>query len=230
MRIIKPYSVLIYTILIFLFFSCKEKHEYSIYGRVEHLVTKEPLEGVKVAAVRGIYDFGGRTGTKEFATYTDANGDFELSFSSRDFEFFELTYSKQDYQTYFGKEGTHITESTGDIGLLTMYIPTELGYILKFRALNHNTKEVTIDAKWNRFSKEYVKATSLVSYPPNFDLEYGNNLTTIVIGEQWLKFDFDILLNDNTRIQKTDSIWLPGLPGQEERKNGEPRTIYLVEY
>ncbi len=226
MRIIKPQSVLIYAILIFLFFSCKEKHEYFIYGRVEHLVTKEPLEGVKVGAVRGIYDFGGRTGTKEFATYTDANGGFELSFSSRDFEFFELTYSKQDYQTYFGKEGTRITESTGEIGLLTMFLPTEF-YTLKFRALNTNTKEVTIHAEWDRFlQEENIERTMLQSYPPNFDLDHGSghDLIVVKIGEQWLKLDFDILLNDNTRIQKTDSIWFPA------NNHDGPETKYLIEY
>lgn len=226
MKIIKPYSVLIYIILFFLLDSCKQKHEYFIYGRVEHLVTKEPLEGVKVGAVRGIYDFGGRTGTKEFATSTDANGEFQLSFSSREFEFFELTYNKEDYNSYAGRQGTRITESTGDVGLLKMFLPPEF-YTLKFRALNTNTKEVTIHAEWDRFlQEENIERTMLQSYPPNFDLDYGSghDLIVVKIGEQWLKLDFDILLNDGTRTQKTDSIWFPA------NNHEGPKTNYLIEY
>ncbi len=91
-------------------------------------------------------------------------------------------------------------------------------FTIAFEPTLSNVQEVTVGLEWNCFPRGNRENIVLGSLSPLFKIESSAYLSqysppiqySIRDGEQWLKMEFDMLLEDGSRLQKTDSIWLPG--------------------
>lgn len=203
-------NLLLIAILFIVFASCKKKYDYHITGKVIKATTSEPLEGVIVKAFR-----------EENVNH--------------------LTFQKLYMYTFHsGTDGGLVYSGTTQLNDVSLYSETE-EFTIDFEPTLENVKEVELELEWNRFSETRLQNISLGPYSSKFSIESSDYLSEydppkyydINVGEQWLKMNFDIFLNDNTRIQKTDSIWLPGrYYDLDDYDFGDPRKfpVYNFKY
>ncbi len=215
-KLSKKIKHIIFLALVVISSSCTKNNDYHISGNVIMATTGEPIEGVQVEIYHKVCDFGVPCWHEDshYAT-TNNNGDFEMVFMSKETQM-EDKFSKE-YLHLFSTSRTdfRITPGTSSLNI-SMYAQTE-EFNIEFEPSLPNVKEVTIELEWNRFSENNTKIT-LGPFEPLFEVEKGAYLSqysppkqyNIHIGEQWLKMDFDMLLEDGSHLQKVDSIWLPG--------------------
>ncbi len=105
---------------------------------------------------------------------------------------------------------------------------------IEFEPTLPNVQEVTLGLEWDRFSGGRLQYAVVGPYPSIFgisnDINSQYKYVSLGYGEQWLKMDFDILLEDNSRLQKTDSIWLPGRYYDLGFRDGPPNPVYKFTY
>gem|GEM_PF-6030333 len=135
----------------------------------------------------------------------------------------ELNFKKQFMHRFSsgGTRGTNRLVYPGSSTLnLSMVAQTE-EFTIEFEPILLNVKEVTLGLEWDRFLGGSAENVIWGTFSSRFTIENyiiedvgnnttGDNIRSIRYGDQWLKMNFDILLEDGSRLQKTDSIWLPG--------------------
>ncbi len=199
--------------------ACKPQYDYTIKGKVVKATTGEPLEGVVVEVYREICQgtlFNGGCGPdpdEYYSTITNANGEFAMAITSEQ-NALELNFKKQFMYRFSsgGTRGTNRLVYPGSSTLnLSMVAQTEW-FTIEFEPKLPNVKEVTLGLEWNRFSGGSAENVIWGTFPPYFTIFDNPRRPTSLgyYGEQWLKMNFDILFEDGSQLQKTDSIWLPG--------------------
>lgn len=208
--------------------ACKPQYDYTIKGKVVKATTGEPLEGVVVEVYREICQgtlFNGGCGPdpdEYYSTVTNANGEFAMAITSEQ-SALELNFKKQFMHRFSsgGTRGTNRLVYPGSSTLnLSMVAQTE-EFTIEFEPILLNVKEVTLGLEWDRFLGGSAENVIWGTFSSRFTIENyiiedvgnnttGDNIRSIRYGDQWLKMNFDILLEDGSRLQKTDSIWLPG--------------------
>jgi len=186
------------------------------------------LEGVVVEVYREICQgtlFNGGCGPdpdEYYSTVTNANGEFAMAITSEQ-SALELNFKKQFMHRFSsgGTRGTNRLVYPGSSTLnLSMVAQTE-EFTIEFEPILLNVKEVTLGLEWDRFLGGSAENVIWGTFSSRFTIENyiiedvgnnttGDNIRSIRYGDQWLKMNFDILLEDGSRLQKTDSIWLPG--------------------
>ncbi len=214
-KLSKKTKQIIFLVLVIISSSCTKNNNYHISGNVIMATTGEPIEGVQVEVYNKVCDFGVPCWHEDshFVT-TNSNGGFEMVFMSKETQM-EKIFSKQYLHIFNSGNNRFVTPGSSSFNNISMYSQTE-DFIIEFEPILPNVQEVTIELEWNRFSENNTKIT-LGPFEPLFEIEKGAYLSqysppkqyNIHIGEQWLKMNFDILLEDGSRLQKTDSIWLP---------------------
>ncbi len=208
--------LLAFTLLIFS--SCKKQYSYHITGTVVKATTQEPLEGVQIEVFHDEcqgYGLGGGGCTHVESHYatTNAKGEFEMAFTSEKSRK-GIIFNKKYLGVYYsGLEGPYIDSGTSILNEVSMVAQTE-EFEIEFEPSLPNIQEVTVGLEWDRFSGGSLQSAVVGPYPSNFgisnDINSQYKYVSLGYGEQWLKMDFDILLEDGSRLQKIDSIWLPG--------------------
>lgn len=216
----KKIKHIIFLVLVIVSNSCTKNNDYHISGKVIKATTGEPIEGVQVEIYHPVSDFGGSHWHEDshFAT-TNSNGDFEMVFMSKETQM-EDKFTKE-YLHLFSTSRTDfmITPATTSLNI-SMKSQTE-EFNIEFEPSLPNVQEVTLGLEWNRFPGGSAENVIWGTFPSYFVIEdhiiddvgnytNGDNIHSIRVGEQWLKMNFDMLLEDGSRLQKTDSIWLPG--------------------
>ncbi len=186
------------------------------------------MEGVVVEVYREICQgtlFNGGCGPdpdEYYSTVTNANGEFAMAITSEQ-SALELNFKKQFMHRFSsgGTRGTNRLVYPGSSTLnLSMVAQTE-EFTIEFEPILLNVKEVTLGLEWDRFLGGSAENVIWGTFSSRFTIENyiiedvgnnttGDNIRSIRYGDQWLKMNFDILLEDGSRLQKTDSIWLPG--------------------
>ncbi len=148
---------------------------------------------------------------------TNAKGEFEMAFTSEKSRK-GIIFNKKYLGVYYsGLEGPYIDSGISTLNEVSMVAQTE-EFEIEFEPTLLDVKEVILDLEWDRFLGGEIGNITLGSFQPVFKVENGAYLPEytppkqyhIRVGEQWLKMKFDILLENGSRLQKTDSIWLPG--------------------
>jgi len=233
--------VFAFTFLLFVS-SCRIKNNYSIKGIVVKATTGEPIEGVVVEVYREICQgslFNGGCGPDPddfHSATTNAKGEFEMAFTSKQ-SALELNFKKQFvYKSSIGSTGYIVYPGSSTLNL-RMYAETE-EFTIEFEPTLSNVKEVTLGLEWDHFSGGSQDGIVLGPLSSLFTIESSAYLSqysppiqySIRYGEQWLKMNFDVLLEDNSRLQKTDSIWLPGRYYEIGFGDGPPNPVYKFRY
>ncbi len=202
-------------------FSCNQKptYNYHIKGVIIKATTTDPLEDAVVEVYSEICQGGPFNGgcspdPDDFhSATTNAKGEFEMAFTSEkstlNFKF------RKEYLRFFhsGLDGPFIDSGTSILNEVSMVAQTE-EFEIEFEPTLFNVQEVTLGLEWDRFSGGSLQSAVVGPYPSIFGISnYINSqykYVSLGYGEQWLKMNFDMLLEDGSSLQKTDSIWLPG--------------------
>ncbi len=219
-----------------LFVSCKKKYNYHISGTVVNATTQESLEGVQVEVFHtecqgyGLAGGGCPHVESHYAT-TNAKGEFEMAFTSEKSRK-GIIFNKKYLGVYYsGLEGPYIDSGTSLLNNVSMHSETEW-FTIDFEPITPNVQTVTLQLEWNRFSGGNPEKFIWGTFPPYFTIFDNPRRPASLenIGEQWLKMNFDILLEDGSHLQKTDSIWLPGRYYDLGFGDGPPNPVYKFTY
>ncbi len=238
MNIYKILLVTIVPLVMVSLVSCTKNNDYHISGKVIMATTGEPLEGVVVEVYNEICQggpFNGGCGPDPddfHSTTSNANGEFEMIFTSEE-SALELNFKKEFMYTFNSdtdKTG-RVNSGVTSLDNASMFVNAEW-FTIDFEPTISNVQEVTLGLEWNHFSGGRAENIIWGTFPSYFTIFDNPRRPTSIehYGEQWLKMDFDILLEDGSSLQKTDSIWLPGRYYDLGFGDGPPNPVYKFTY